>query len=146
MIRTDHEYRESMRRLEQSDQELNAEEKKLRAEGLSASQAKKAMQPSRFFSQQIQSELESYERLKRGEFDELTNLTGIGQLLIGLRIACGLSQRELADKLGVHESLVSRDEKNEYAGISVERANRIIETMGVEVRTRVARVPALKTA
>lgn len=39
-----------------------------------------------------QSELMSYERLKRGEFDELTNLMGIGQLLIGLRIAGTLNR------------------------------------------------------
>ena len=33
-----------------------------------------------------------YERLKRGEFDEMRNLRGLGQLLIGLRIAQGFSQ------------------------------------------------------
>jgi transcriptional regulator with XRE-family HTH domain len=34
----------------------------------------------------------------------------IGQLLISLRIAQGISQRELARRLNVHESQVSRDE------------------------------------
>src|SRR2546421_13058436 len=37
----------------------------------------------------------------------------IGQLLIAARIANGMSQRELADRLGVSETQVSRDERNE---------------------------------
>lgn len=74
------------------------------------------------FSLQLAEEVESYERLKRGQFSEIENLHGLGRLLIGLRIARNLSQRELADKLGVHESQVSRDERNEYHGVTVRRA------------------------
>jgi transcriptional regulator with XRE-family HTH domain len=40
-------------------------------------------------------------------------LRGLGHLLIALRIAQGVSQRELAKRLEVHESQVSRDERNE---------------------------------
>jgi transcriptional regulator with XRE-family HTH domain len=64
-------------------------------------------------------------------------------MLIGVRIALGLSQRELAEKLGVHESQVSRDERNEYYGIAVERVSRILEALGVVITTRVKKVPAL---
>ena len=42
-----------------------------------------------------------------------------GHLLISLRIAKGISQRELAKRLNVHESQVSRDERNEYFGITL---------------------------
>jgi ribosome-binding protein aMBF1 (putative translation factor) len=86
--------------------------------------------------------------LRRGEFDELHNLVGIGPMLIGARIASGLSQRELADRLGVHESQVSRDERNEYNGVTIDRAHRILETLGVNVTTRVDKVrqPIAKTA
>ena len=41
-----------------------------------------------------QEEVESYERLKRGEFDELENLRGPGHMLISVRIAQKISQRE----------------------------------------------------
>jgi len=57
----------------------------------------------------------------------------LGRLLIGARIYRGLSQRELASRLGVHESQVSRDERNEYGSITVERASRILEALGVEL-------------
>jgi ribosome-binding protein aMBF1 (putative translation factor) len=146
MIGADHEYREPLRRLQGSADAIAAEEQKLRSEGLTAEEARRAMAPTRFFHDQIRSEIVSYERLKRREFDELHNLQGLGQLLIGLRISAGLSQRDLAERLGVHESMVSRDERNEYLGITVERANRILEAMQVQIATRVDRVPELAAA
>ena len=54
-----------------------------------------------------------------------------------LRIAKGISQRELASRLGVHESQVSRDERNEYHGITLDRANRILEALRVTLHTTV---------
>jgi transcriptional regulator with XRE-family HTH domain len=56
-----------------------------------------------------------------------------------------VSQRELAERLGIHESQVSRDERNEYHGVTVERANRILEALGVKLRSVVEameKVPA----
>ena len=90
------------------------------------------------FHLQLVEEVESYERLKRGEFEEIQNLRGIGRLLIGLRIAQGLSQRELAERLGVNESQVSRDERNEYHGVTIERAARVLDALQADVRTIVA--------
>src|SRR4029079_10758009 len=49
----------------------------------------------------------------------------------------GLTQRELAERLGISESLVPRDERNEYHGITVERAQRILDALGETVRGRV---------
>ena len=60
-----------------------------------------------------------------------------GGLLIGLRIAQGISQIELAKRLGVSEAQVSKDEKNEYHGVSVEKTQRIIDALGVTVKTTV---------
>ena len=39
--------------------------------------------------------------------------------------------RERAERLGVHESQVSRDERNDYRGVTAERAQRILEALGV---------------
>ena len=62
-------------------------------------------------------------------------------MLISVRIAQGISQRELAKRLGVHESQVSRDERNEYFGITLERAIKVLDTLNVKLRTRVEVVP-----
>ena len=81
---------------------------------------------------------EQEERLKRGEFDEVQNFSGIGRLLIALRIAKGLTQRELAERPEVSGAQVSCDERNEYHGVTVDRANRILEALDVEVTSAVA--------
>lgn len=80
-------------------------------------------------------ELEAYERLKRGDFGQLVNLKGLGRQLIALRIARGLTQRQLAERLGVHESQVSRDERNDYHGITVERAQRVLEALSAQMKS-----------
>ena len=51
--------------------------------------------------------------MKRGDLETLHSLSSIGHWLIGVRIAKGWSQRDLADKLGVSEAQVSRDERND---------------------------------
>jgi len=89
------------------------------------------------FHLQLKEEVESYQRLKRGEFEELENLRGLGHLLISLRIAQGISQRELAKRLDVHQSQVSRDERNEYFGITLEHAVKILEALNVRLTTTV---------
>lgn len=57
------------------------------------------------------------------------SLTDIGRILIALHIARGLSRRELAELLQVSEVVVSRGERNEYHGITVERAQRILNAL-----------------
>jgi transcriptional regulator with XRE-family HTH domain len=74
--------------------------------------------------------------VRRREFPAITRLTQIGRLLIALRIAQWLTQRELAARLGISESLVSRDERNEYHGITVERAQRILDALNETVTAR----------
>jgi DNA-binding Xre family transcriptional regulator len=147
MIRNESEYKEAVRRVTKEEARIKAERSKLKESGLSTEEVKRALDPVRAFHEQLKEEIESYDRLMRGEFDELRNFEGIGRLLIALRIAKGVSQRELAERLGVHESQISRDERNEYHGISVDRANRILESLAVELRSTVeamddGRIPA----
>jgi transcriptional regulator with XRE-family HTH domain len=66
--------------------------------------------------------------------------------LISLRIAQGISQRELAKRLNVHESQISRDERNEYFGITLERAIKILDALNVRLHTKVeVQPPAIAT-
>jgi DNA-binding XRE family transcriptional regulator len=138
MIRNEAEYREAVGRLEEERSRLEAHRAGLRQTGLSADEIKRVMDPMESFHLQLREEVESYERLLRGDFGEFHNLRGIGQLLIGLRIAHGLTQRELAERLEVHESQVSRDERNEYFNITLERASRILDALNVDLVTTVA--------
>ena len=138
MIRNEHEYTDAVRRLGEQEERLKQQAAELKQTMLSKDEIKRVLDPVRSFHEQIREEVASYERLKRGEFEELQNLSGVGQLLIALRIAKGLTQRELAERLDVSETQVSRDERNEYHGVTVDRANRILEALGVEVTTVVS--------
>ena len=140
MIRNETEYRYTVSQLKDQAERIRRQKAELAGMDLSKEEIKRAMDPVRSFHEQLQEELRSYERLKRGEFDEIRNFQGLGHLLVALRISQGISQRALAERLGVHESQVSRDERNEYHGVTVERAQRILEALGVEVRTTVEQV------
>ena len=137
MIRNEQEYREAVERLAAEKDRMAQQRRALRKTGLSREELKRVMDPMQSFHEQLKEEVASYERLKRGEFDEILNLRGLGHLLIALRIARGMSQRHLAEKLDVHESQVSRDERNEYHGITLERATRVLDALGVQLRSTV---------
>jgi DNA-directed RNA polymerase specialized sigma subunit len=113
MIRSENEYQQAVLRLKEESQRIKDQQKHLQGMDLSKEEIKRVLDPVRSFHEQLKEEVASYEKLKRGEFDEIRNFEGIGRLLVALRIAQGLSQRELAERLEIHESQVSRDERNE---------------------------------
>jgi hypothetical protein len=76
---------------------------RLKGADLSDEEIKRAIDPFESFHLQLSEEVESYEKLKRREFVELDNLRGLGHLLISIRIAQGLSQRDLAKRLNESE-------------------------------------------
>lgn len=137
MIHNEKEYAEAINRLTEENDRLSLYRKRLKEEGLSAEAVQRVVDPMESFHLQLKEEVESYERLKRREFDELDNFRGFGHMLISLRIAQGITQRELAKRLGVHESQVSRDERNEYFGITLERAMKVLAALHVRLRTTV---------
>lgn len=141
MIRNETEYQEACARLAGERLRLHEHRSRLAGAGLGKEEIKRVLDPIESFHLQLREEVESYERLRRGEFDDLENLRGLGHLLIASRIAQGISQRELARRLEVHESQVSRDERNEYFGITLERAIRILDALNVKLRTKVEIMP-----
>src|SRR6516162_1096214 len=146
MIRNEAEYQEASARLVDERQRLAEHRARLKEAGLSEEEIKRVIDPMEAFHLQLSEEVESYERLKRGEFEELENFRGFGHLLISLRIAQGISQRELAKRLNVHESQVSRDERNEYFGITLERAAKILDALGARLHTKVEIPPTRELA
>lgn len=121
MIRTEKEYQEMLRRLDQDREFIQKQREQLEQMNLTEEQINRAMEPALSFHEQLKEEVEYYERIKRGDFEALINLVGLEKLLIGIRISLGISQAELARRLGVSEAQVSKDERNEYHGISLEK-------------------------
>ena len=136
MIRNETEYQAAVARLKEEKKRISEQEKRLAQMKLSSTEVKRAIEPMLSFHLQLEEEVEGYEKLKRGDLGEFKNLHGIGRALVALRIALGLSQRDLAEKLDLHESQVSRDERNEYHGITLDRASRILDALGVDLLSR----------
>ena len=137
MIRTDQEYDLTRQKLADQEARVRQQAAELKALGIDKDGIKRVLDPIRSFSAHLRDEIKEYERLKLGEFPEIENFSGLGQLLIALRIAKGMTQRELAKRMEVNESQVSRDERNEYAGITMDRAQRILEALEVKLMTSV---------
>jgi DNA-binding XRE family transcriptional regulator len=136
MIRTEAEYQDAITQLKEQQERLQKKEAKL-LKSHTAEEVARGMAPEKTFMLGLAEEIESYERLLRGDLGELVNLAGLGRMLIGLRIALGISQRQLAEKMGVHETQVSRDERNEYHAASLDRVQKLLDVMGVTLITRV---------
>ncbi len=141
MIRNEKEYKEALSRLEKDREVVEAQRRALAGSELSEEEVERALGPMLSFHAQLEEEVEWYERVRRREFAVSHDVRDIGRTLIALRIANGLSQRELAERLGVSEAQVSRDERNEYHGITVERAQKVLEAMGESLRIQVEDKP-----
>lgn len=84
----------------------------------------------------LQAELAEYDRLKSADismisinsFDELANG------LIQARIASGLSQKALADRLRLKEQQIQRYEAERYASASYQRMQEVANALGVRIR------------
>lgn len=141
MIRSEREYGEALERLRQDEEVIALQREKLEGLGLSEEEVRRALEPMLSFRAQLEEEVEWYERVRRRDFGVIRDLSAVGTLLIALRIANGLSQRELAGRLGVSEAQVSRDERNEYYGITVDRAQRVLDAMGETLSSHVEDKP-----
>jgi DNA-binding Xre family transcriptional regulator len=128
-------------RLRQDEEILALQKEKLEGLGLSEEEVRRALDPMLSFRAQLEEEVGWYESVRRRDFGIIRDLSAVGTLLIALRIANGLSQRELAEKLGVSEAQVSRDERNEYHGITVDRAQRVLDAMNETLTSRVEDKP-----
>jgi len=83
----------------------------------------------------LKDELLEYEAVKAGDFpaDELMTVAGIPLALIRTRISNGLSQKDLAERLGLKEQQIQRYEATEYASASLARIKQIVGALGVAI-------------
>lgn len=61
----------------------------------------------------------------------MTPLSDIGPQLIAARLARGLSQRQLAERVGVHQQQIARWEKERYGCVSLSRLSLVADVLDV---------------
>src|SRR2546423_4233813 len=120
MIKTKAEYGAALRRLREDEQADPARWQAIVAKGFTAEQAEKLMEPWLCFRAGWAEEIERYEAVRRGELPVVPRLEGFGRLLIALRVAQGLTQRQLAERLGVSEAAGSRCTRNQHHRIHLD--------------------------
>ena len=83
----------------------------------------------------LEGDLREYEALRAGhfEFEKLKTIAELPRMLIKARIARGLSQRDLADRLGLKEQQIQRYEASEYESASLARIRNVVDALGVDV-------------
>lgn len=82
----------------------------------------------------LKAQVREYEDLKSGFVTVLkaTSLEELPTVLIKGRIAKGLSQRELANALGVKEQQIQRYESSDYASVTLRRLVRVADALGLD--------------
>ena len=89
--------------------------------------------------EEFKEEIAAYEKLKRGETEQVPRdfLEKLPEALIKARIARGLTQEQLADRLNVKPQQVQRDEANLYASASFHKLLAIQKALNVEIKQEV---------
>ena len=89
--------------------------------------------------QDLRAELAQYEALRQGEVSTI-EVDSFGELAVGLikaRIASGLSQKALAERLGLKEQQIQRYEAERYGSASYRRLQQVVRALGVNIREEI---------
>ena len=83
----------------------------------------------------LEAELREYEAVREGRFrmDELNVVAELPALLIKARIAQGLSQRELADRVGLKEQQIQSYEATDYATAKWSRIREVAGALSMKL-------------
>lgn len=137
MIKSDREKARKLQEIKDCEKIIEQNRELLTRIGLPEEQISANIQPTIEIRDRIQMEVEEYDSLQSGKEPSATSIEGIGDLLVKLRIFQKLTQKALADKIGVDETQVSRDERNHYKGVSLERLLKVVTALGVNVEVTV---------
>ena len=85
---------------------------------------------------QLAEEMREYDDLKLGKLTlpDVERLDQIAPFLARIRIAKGITQTELARRLGVSKQVISRYEESDYQTMGVGKLQEILDAMGIKTR------------
>jgi Predicted transcriptional regulator len=83
---------------------------------------------------ELEDELREYDQLKSGELPlpRIERLDQIAPFIAKIRIAKGVSQTELARRLGVSKQVISRYEESDYQTVGIARLQEILDAIGIK--------------
>jgi DNA-binding XRE family transcriptional regulator len=83
----------------------------------------------------LRAQVDHYEKLRDGHITsrEITSLHELPIALIEARIAARLTQRQLAERVGVAEQQIQRWEANDYSGVGLDRVQSVADALGMQI-------------
>jgi HTH-type transcriptional regulator/antitoxin HigA len=83
---------------------------------------------------QLEDDLHEYDQLRTGELalPNVERLDQIAPFVAKMRIAKGVSQTELARRLGVSKQVISRYEESDYQTVAISRLQEILDAIGIK--------------
>lgn len=84
----------------------------------------------------LKQEIAEYEELKSGRIAvfQIDSFQDLPTALIKARIASGMTQKELAEKIDTQEQQIQRYEANHYHAISFDRLMKIVGALGISFK------------
>jgi ribosome-binding protein aMBF1 (putative translation factor) len=138
MIKNERQYRITRAQAERFARELaKLAEAPAEAEGVDPIIRKAMEDAARSQLATLRRELKEYEALRARTGNErafqVNSFDELPRALVQARIAAGLSQKELAQRLGLKEQQIQRYEATDYASASLRRVRAVIEALGEDV-------------
>jgi ribosome-binding protein aMBF1 (putative translation factor) len=96
---------------------------------------------------ELQREVQEYDALRSGKpaAVELRTFEDLPVVLIQARIAAGLTQEDLAAKMGLKQQQIQRYEATDYRSASLDRIGEIVRILGIRTATTVE-LPGRRTS
>jgi HTH-type transcriptional regulator / antitoxin HipB len=94
---------------------------------------------------ELEQEITEYDRLKSGQITQfpIESLADLPRVAIEARIAAGLTQKELAEKIGVHEQQIQRYEANNYHAVGFDRLQEVMSALDITIGKTVMQLGTL---
>jgi HTH-type transcriptional regulator / antitoxin HipB len=134
MIQNERQYKISqtkLRELEQASANIDFEDPKLHPRQILAEQ-----NSYNKLVNGLRQEIAEYEELKNGSIQmlQVNDINDLPIAIIKARISLGMTQKELADKIGTQEQQIQRYEADRYAAISFDRMMKIVAALGMSLK------------
>jgi ribosome-binding protein aMBF1 (putative translation factor) len=139
MIKNDRQYNITKTQAEKFAKALRSVSKGTSVQDIHPALAKAQREAIKSQYEELQQELKEYEDLKSGKRKilRINSFEYLPIALIQARIARGLTQKELAQKLGLKEQQIQRYEASSYAKASLARIKQIIDVLDIKIGSKV---------
>jgi len=139
MIKTDRQYKITKAQIAKFEAALEEPSRRARS---GAKPALQKLEKDALRSQldELRAEVKRYELLKHGQRQPapIASFDQLPLALVEARICAGLSQKGLAERLGLQEQQIQRYEATDYASASLTRIKEVAEALGVTIKAELA--------